>query len=202
MKPRALLPVLLVPALALPAALAVVGTSGCKQDSLSIDSGVEGSKQGDELTPTEQEQLCEAIADYTAQVVTPAELARFLCTVQGIAFSLAGDGSVATCVTLRDGCLDAPPEDTNGGTSGGTSGGTGGPEMCDNGIDWTNCMATVAEIEACYEEYGQQTKAAFAGVTCDKMPEYKTNPPSQDPLPLGEACSRAKAKCPSVLPTE
>lgn len=176
--PRALLPALVLACAAL----------GCKADEPSIDSGVDGGKQADQLDPTEQAQLCEAATAYGEQVITEAELKRSLCTAQAIAFALLQDGSVETCVLLRDGCLDAPEETT------------GGTEMCDLGIDWANCTATVAEIEACYEEYTKQSDAALGSLSCDKMAEYKADPPSSESPPLGEACSRAKAKCPSVIP--
>lgn len=179
----------------LPIFALLLGLPACKADEPSLDSGVAGGKQGSELTPTEQEQFCEAADAFGQELLSEAELKRALCTIQGVAFSLAQSGTVETCVTLRDGCLDAPDDDPTTGDP------TGDPveDMCDLGIDWTTCTATVAEIEACYEEYGRTNAALLKSFDCSKMEEYKATPPSQEPPPLGEACSLAQAKCPTVL---
>lgn len=175
----------------LPFVALLLGLSACKQEQQdpSIDSGLPADKQATELTPAEQTQYCEAVGDFAASLITPAEAKRAACTFEGILASLAMfDGTVDACVTVRDGCLDKPDETTGGdGTT------------CDLGIDWATCMASIAELEACHEENRIAVNDGFTSLDCAKMPEYKAQMPSQDPPPLGEACSLAKAKCATVL---
>lgn len=174
---RALLPLL---ALSL-------GLSACKQEEPTVDSGVAEEKLGSDLTPAEQDQLCEAVFDFTGELITPAESKRAACTFEAVLFALLNDGTAESCATLRDGCLDKPDEP---GTE---------PAMCTLGIDWASCMATVGEIEDCREENARATITALKSIDCAKMAEYKATPPSMDEPQLGEKCSLAQAKCATVL---
>lgn len=163
------------------------GLAACKQDPAGLDSGIAADKQGTELTPAEQAQLCEARDEYAASLISPSEAATQACTLTGILFVVLMGGDQAACETIRDGCLDEPSETTGGGT-------------CDLGVDWTTCMATVAELEACYEENADALAAATRSLSCAKVEEYKTNPPTTESQ-NGPACSSAEAKCPTVLGT-
>lgn len=164
-----------------------LGLSACKQDDPTVDSGVAEDKLGSDLTPAEQTQLCEAVFDFTAEIITPAESKRAACTLEGVLYALLNDSDAAACATVRDGCLDKPDEP---GTE---------PAMCTLGIDWAMCMATVGEIEDCREENARTTIAGLKAIDCAKMEEYKSTPPSMEEPQLGEKCSLAQAKCATVL---
>jgi hypothetical protein len=161
--------------------------SACKQDEPTVDSGVTESKLGSDLTPAEQDQLCEAVFDFTAEIITPAEAKRAACTFEAVLYVQLNGGDAAACATLRDGCIDKPDEP---GTE---------PAMCTLGIDWASCMATVGEIEDCREENARATITALKSIDCAKIEEYKNDPPEMGEPQLGEKCSLAQAKCASVL---
>lgn len=159
--------------------------AACKAPGPAFDSGLPPGKQADALTPAEQVQLCEAQDAHAQGLIDDVQLEAAICTIYAIGFALADDQSVAACVRVRDACVaepDAPGEGT-----------------CDLGIDWTRCTATVAELEACYDEYGRASAAQLRSYSCDRMAEYAVSPPSGDLPPLGAACSRAQSECPSVL---
>lgn len=158
----------------------------CKEDAPTLDSGVDGAKQADQLTTEEQTSLCEASRGYQAQLMPESELRERSCTLLAITSALITDPTAETCDTLRKSCLADPPQSEPG------------DDTCDLGIDWPNCMATVAEIEACYEEYAQSYTAAMRSMSCAKMAEYAVEAPSTE-VELGADCSLAKAKCQSVI---
>ncbi|PCC74443.1 hypothetical protein SAMN02745121_06703 [Nannocystis exedens] len=167
--------------------LPVLGLSlgGCKEDDAALDSGIDGAKQGDELTDAEKDQFCEAADAYGEQVLSDEEFAAAMCTYRAIGEALIADGSVDTCDTLRQNCLANKPETEPEGA-------------CDLGIDWANCKATIAELEACYEEFGASFAARMRSFSCAKMAEYAETPPSQD-VEVGPDCSIARAECPSIM---
>lgn len=164
-----------------------LGLFACKQEDPTVDSGVADEKLGSDLTPAEQTQLCEAVFEFEAELLPPAEAKSATCTLAGVAFALLGDGSADSCNTIRTSCLNEPGEEGGGGG------------MCSLGIDWETCMASVGEIEDCREENSRATIAALKAVSCAKMEEYKANPPDMDEPALGEKCSLAQAKCSTVL---
>lgn len=177
-------------ALRLSSALIALGLAlgACKGDDAALDSGIDGAKKGDQLTDDERQQFCEAADAYGEQVLPDDEFRAGTCTLQAISDALAADGSTDTCDTLRKGCLAAdPPMDPEPGE-----------QMCNLGIDWANCQATIAEIEDCYEEYGESFSARMRSFSCSKMAEYADNPPSLEIEP-GPDCSIARAECPSVM---
>ncbi|MDC0723245.1 hypothetical protein [Nannocystis bainbridge] len=165
--------------------LLAVSLGACKEDDTSLDSGIDGAKQGDELTDAEKEQFCEAADAYGKQVFPEADIAAAECTFKAINDALVADGSVDTCDTLRKSCLANLPETEPGDT-------------CSLGVDWSNCQATVNEIEACYEEYGAGYAARMRSFSCAKMAEYATTAPSKT-VEVGPDCSIARAECPSVM---
>lgn len=176
------MPRLVVPLLALGLTL-----GACKEEAPTLDSGIDGSKQGDQLTPDEQTRLCEASQAYRAQLMSEDELRNASCTLVGITAALLAGGSADACELFRKDCVANPPEEM-----------PGEPTMCSLGVDWSNCKATVAEIEACYEENGESYAAVMRSLSCAKIAEYESTPPNTEPE-LGTDCSLAKAKCATVL---
>lgn len=175
------------PRLVVPLFVLGLALGACKEDEPTLDSGVDEAKPADQLTTEEQTSLCEASRGYYAQLMSESERREKSCTFSAILSSLFADGTAETCDTLRRSCLADPPQpdDEDGGS-------------CTLGVDWANCKATVAELEACYEEYAEGIVAVMRSYSCAKMEAYKTEPPSSD-VELGSACSLAKAKCASVL---
>lgn len=162
-----------------------LAASACKDDGPpTLDSGISGTKQGDELTPAEQTQFCEAADAFGDEVFPASEQKAAGCTFTAIFAALTLDGSENTCNVLRDECL-AQPADPE-------------PATCDLGVDWATCMATIDEIEACYEEYTQDYVELMRSLSCAKMAEYKAAAPEMG-ASLDTACSSAKAKCPTIL---
>lgn len=166
--------------------LALACTLGaCKQEPTSVDSGVPTDKQGSELTPAEQAQLCDSIEEYTSSRVSDDQAKRYACTTLAITATVLSDGDAAACKILLDGCLQddgMPPGEA--------------PE-CQLAItDWSACMATVAELEACYTDIIDAQIDNFRSLSCDKIEEYKTAEPAE-PM-QSESCSRADAKCPGA----
>ena len=167
--------------------LPVLGLSlgGCKDDDATLDSGIDGAKQGDELTDAEKRQFCEAADAYGEKVLSDEEFAAATCTLRAIGEALNADGSVDTCDVLRQNCLANKPETEPEGD-------------CDLGIDWSTCQATIAEIEACYQEFSASFAARMRSFSCSKMAEYAETPPTQE-LEVGPDCSIARAECPTVM---
>jgi len=161
----------------------------CKEGDNALDSGIDGAKTGDQLTDDERVQFCEAADAYGEQVLPDADFRTGMCTLQAISDALSADGSTDTCNTLRKGCLAAEPTPEPEPAPGDT---------CDLGIDWANCMTTIAEIEDCYEEFGESFSARMRSFSCAKMAEYADNPPNLDIEP-GPDCSIARAECPSLM---
>lgn len=158
---------------------------GCKQDDGTLDSGIDGAKQGDELTDAEKKQFCEAADAYGEQVLSDEEFANATCTLKAINDALNADGSVDTCNVLRQSCISNTPEIEPEGA-------------CDLGIDWSTCQATIAEIEACYQEFSASFAARMRSFSCSKMAEYAETPPNQE-IEVGPDCSIARAECPTVM---
>lgn len=151
----------------------------------SPDSGVDGDKLADALTPAEQIEVCQAIERHVDEVLPPAEAHRAGCTFAGIVGALAIDSTPMTCETLRKNCLTKRPAPMAAAS-------------CDVGITWSDCEATVAEIEDCREEHTEAYAEVMRGFACNKMEEYKIATPTTD-VEIGEACILARAKCPTVL---
>ena len=168
------------PPILLACLLAVVA---CKTDVTGVDSGVAASKQGKDLTPDEQESLCEAVFTYLSSRVEGDEKeweCRGNAVINATFFS-------ADCQEYYDRCL-AEPEDA--------------PEPCSFGpLDWTECTATIAEIEACYTEYQDANAAIRNDLSCDRLAEYEQHRPFDD-YRHSERCEAAIAKCPGLLPPD
>ncbi|MBZ5711404.1 hypothetical protein [Nannocystis pusilla] len=179
----------MTPAPRLLSALLALGLAlgACKDDDTGLDSGIDGAKKGDQLTDDERKQFCEAADAYGERLLPDSESRAGMCTFRAIKDALAADGSPETCDVLRKSCLagDAPDPEP-------------GDATCDLGIDWGSCQATIAEIEACYEEFGESYSARVCSFTCAKMAEYADNPPSLD-IEAGPDCSIARAECPTVM---
>lgn len=157
----------------------------CKADAPPIDSGIDGSKLGRELSPAEQIQFCEAAQEQARETLPPEEERVAGCTFAAIVGALALDGSQQTCETLRKNCLQRPPPMQATGA-------------CNLGIDWANCKATIDEIEACREERMGDKAEMMRSLACNKMAEYMVEPPMTE-LELGDACILAQSKCPTVI---
>ena len=78
----------------------------------------------------------------------------------------------------------------------------GEPQDCSFGPpSWTECTATIAEIEACYTDYQDGNVAVRNALTCDKIAEYKVHWPFDDHR-HSERCKATLAKCPDLIPPD
>lgn len=161
-------------------------TAGCGSDATGVDAVLPASKQGKDLRPDEQKAFCEAVEQHFDDQLG-AERKEANCRTDAVitATFFVGDVDVEQCEKNYQNCLTQPePVET---------------EECSIPLVWETCGATVADLEACYTHYMDATAELYLTVTCDKIAEYRDHWPGEDYVP-SEACKRAEAVCPDVLP--
>ncbi|MDC0723550.1 hypothetical protein [Nannocystis bainbridge] len=170
----------------------LLSLSGCKEDGATANSAISElpvNKKVSDLTAAEQQQLCEGAAAFVAREITPDDVRRALCSLQGILIAgTLGDGSVDACVTARDECLGSPEE------PGAVEAGGKGCELA-----WDTCATTIGELDACMEEVVTELEALYKELDCGNIKNYQGKMPSPEPE-LGEACQRVQNRCPGFLP--
>lgn len=162
-----------------------------------INSGVDQTKTGEELTEEEIAQLCEATADYVAAEVDVKDgTCRVAGLTQGIlAYAISGgeeEEMQAACADAYDACLedDTPPEQT---------------VTCEETPEsYPDCEATVAQYETCIEDRIQEMKEYADTVpTCDELTEddleglgdlLEEGPPGSP-----ESCDVVQETCPALF---
>ena len=165
--------------------LLCVLVAGCGGGSSGVDSGLPAGKSGADLTPPEQNKVCEATIGYLDRQLGDERKAAY-CRTDAIATALASSGDAASCETQYQACLAAPEEDD--------------PQPCSFGPDdWNVCDAPVSEIEACYTDYVDASVDLYLDLTCADVADYREHWPGDDYVP-GPACEQAETRCPGVLP--
>lgn len=146
-----------------------------------FSSGLPADKQGKDLTPAENKQVCVATQEYLADLMSDDEQKHFVCIIGAqIASSLSPtEDKVAACKTAFDDCMGKEVEESNEEP---------GADCTERASD-PNCTATVAELDACTEELAK----AFVDYANDATCEEEAHEPEQ-----GEACKAIKAKGCSV----
>jgi|GEM_PF-2025684 len=158
-----------------------------------LSSGVDGSKQGDELSNDETAKVCQAIVNYGSTVFTKDDGCKAAGVLAG-ALSFALSSSDATiqsaCNDGLNNCKKNAPADADPGNS------------CDVAKADPLCTATVADVEKCATE-----RLDAAASTIDKIPScgqlsqayFKDPPKEQQPATIvSAACENTDSKCASA----
>ncbi|MEZ4474485.1 MAG: hypothetical protein R3F60_27590 [bacterium] len=154
----------------------------------TVSSGVETEKVVSDLSDAEGQQICDAAANKTASVITPARA----CTAILAAFS-------PDAQTCRNAISDCVQEFTSEPAT---------DEECllADATKREGCAATVAEVEGCLSAAIGAASTALARVSCNdagnaqKLEQILASSPSgpQD-VP---ACASVVEKCPDIFPAD
>ncbi len=161
------------------------GTGGSSSGSggSNFDTGLDGSKNLNDLTPDEVEQLCEASEETVGELL---DQERF-CQVMGVTSAFSAESDLeGACQAARDACLAEPPEEESECTA---------PQDCD---------VTVAELEACVNDALPVYSSVFGSVpACEGLSEqtFLAWALGLVAFQQPESCAVVEERCPDVLPT-
>lgn len=187
---------------------AIASVTACKSDDddnesgASLDSGVDPSKAGEDLTQEENEALCQAGEDYITEKFFSDNF-RTICRVVAaqVAIDEGGDQETlrATCSYVyerctdcvddpaAEGCEDFPslePEDTD----------------CANEPPLEECTSTVGELEVCGKAYLDEGLSWITDApACDQLTEDTERPEAPAESPSPEECESVEENCPQIL---
>ncbi len=153
-------------------ALLSLGLAACGGGDGDSGSGVDSSKALSDVTPAEQQDLC----DYGQSLVSAEDSKSLGCYFSAIFFS----ETEADCQTAYDACM-AEPDNTE--------------QSCDLGTP-PDCASevTVGEMEACAREQANAVTAAAGSLSCASDPAELE---SLNELP--PACKAVETKCPALF---
>lgn len=163
-----------------------------------VTTTVDGSKQGGSLTPAEANQYCKDLN--ASPLVTPEESKRASCALGAVltaAFTSPKTDAEAqaACSKAFDDCMAKPASTTSSSADGGAA-----KDPCaDAEKKLVGCTATVAEMNACYEEQATALKSFGPGKCSEIKLAGSSSSSSSSGSSTGSACATAKAKCPSAF---
>lgn len=140
----------------------------CKEERLVVESGLPDDKQGSALTEEERAQLCAAGDRYLDAQFTAEEEKMHVCVGLGLSYDLS------VCPMITQECL--------------ASGEQPKPrKACADPLpDWSQCDATVAELEACWTE-------VFEAIGAEIEARGVCKP--ADPVEISAECERIESDC-------
>jgi len=145
--------------------LTTMSLAGCKGGGGGVNSGVDSTKTGEELSEEEIAKLCEATADYvTSELDTKDGACRMVAFPAAfVAYALGGgdeDAMREACTEAYEECLEEDEEQEE-------------TVQCeDTPESISDCEATVAEYETCVEDRVAEMKDLEKTVpTCAELSE-------------------------------
>jgi hypothetical protein len=152
-----------------------LGSVACGGSSKTVDSGVDPSKEADELSAEEIQDVCQATVD-AAQAIADDD--ALICRLAGIFIGqLAGSiGGITvvkeTCSSTEESCLEDPSDyrDQLEAMGGLTAGLVPNCEEAPESIE--GCTVTVGEYESCASDQIDGIADAFGSIPdCDDLTE-------------------------------
>jgi hypothetical protein len=168
--------------------------NGPSEDSSHIVTQVDGARTIDSLSATEGETYCKDAQVWAKSIMSPTEVARLKCNLNGLLSSVVLFASKesegrAACQKASDECVAAAATNTS----------TAESKCVDVQAKLESCKGknvTVSELIACNEEVVRATKAIADPAWCGTV-DPKTFAAS---VPMnGSACAAVKAKCPAYF---
>ncbi|HSC89697.1 MAG TPA: hypothetical protein VLC09_20585 [Polyangiaceae bacterium] len=163
-------------------ALLAVGCGG----SSGVDSGVDGTKKGSEVTEDEAKKVCEATLDYQESQANKADACRaagFAMAAFSVATAADDAAVVKACTDAVDACNSAEPQEPT-------------TDPCAAAGPIAGCDNTVDEVEACLTEKIDAGAAALKDVPdCSELSKtyFETYEPSEPAE--AEACKTVDPVC-------
>ncbi len=161
------------------------GTAGMAGSGGGGTSGVDPSKQLDEVTNAEAMTLCQELSDYSAMQLPRSLTDPSSCTVAALTIQMnmteaACDQTVTDCIAA--GAPAPEPPDCSAFMAGGT------------------CTATVGETVACTQALIDATAAAFAMLQCSLAgADATTQVMNILDITLPTECDTVETKCPGTF---
>jgi hypothetical protein len=154
----------------------------------SFTSGLPADKQLTALTDAEKASVCQKLSAYFSSPAVSKSFEEFLCRAESAAFALFSNPQTdaalqAACKPLYDQCIAAPVMTS---------------ESCDVQQVSSTCTATVAEYDACMNDFAKGLDQVLAAIpSCDKLTlASASQSPSGPSTPA--SCQTLQAKCPDV----
>jgi len=154
----------------------------------SFSSGLPADKQLGSLTDAEKAALCQKLSDYFSQGTISKSLEEFTCRSSSALFALVLSGAQndadlqTACKSAYEPCLSSPVMTS---------------ESCKVSETGSTCTATVAEYDACMNDYAKSLDQLITTFpTCDKL----TLTSSSQIFALSEpaSCQTLQEKCPDA----
>lgn len=174
------------------------GGSGSGGDGFS--SGVTPTKTGDELTPAETEQLCEAAGKHIEKELAKADPCR-MAGALAAGFAMAFDESITdgmlreVCSAAVESCRESDDQDVDPIEE-------DPAEDCSSMELPAECKATVSEIEACIGDAGKLITSMFNRFpACDSLTREQLEglDGEGEELENPKSCDTVEAKCPGLF---
>lgn len=154
-----------------------------------INSGVDGSKKGSELTDDEAEKVCVATIEYSADAVSAADSCKIFGLLAYKFAEAANQNALEACEAARDECLDEAekaPEEPDTRACG----------LVDADV-LSSCDATVAEVEGCLSALIDRSASALKKIPdCAGLEGYELEDEDED---LPKSCEVVQKECPIAL---
>lgn len=162
---------------------ALVAFVGCASD-VTFTSGVDGAKKVSDVTPDEAQTICDN-AEATAREFVEDSKAGFCALAGGVA-GVFGGGEAA-CEVARASCESQEPEITE--------------NTCNADVMAPDCEATIAELEACYNDSLESLQTVFdelGGKSCAELIADSGSGDALGNVGTPASCTALASKCPGL----
>lgn len=161
----------------------------------AITTSVPGNKTMSSLSSTERSTYCHDVATYYTQQITASDTMKSRCYGQALSAAYStqnADERRQKCSDAYHQCLAQPPSST-------TDTGASIQSNCENSGTFTNCSATVSQLNACLSEEISQVKAVYSvyDTACDAIGSdagVTSNVNRDEPA----SCKAIESQCPGL----
>lgn len=149
--------------------LAMLGMLGCDDDEGgAVSSGINSSKQLDELSQAEEQRMCEEFASALEDIFTKETGCKIIAVEMGTSAN-----NSQLCQSTYDGCMNGQMADVLNNLLGEIVGEMADCTPDDSYEDESECNATVGEAEKCANDTIAAFKAALKQLSCDNLGSFQ-----------------------------
>lgn len=212
--------------------VACIGLTGCSSDGDGSSHGVSQAKQLNSLTQPEIDKICADIESRikdASEELSPESFEsmmddEFMCKTQAVGMTKAMGGTTADCETRKEDCLEEAQKWNQESEEEDWEDSSDSDEMdCGTPEEYSNCEATVGQIDACFnamiremkkianqvQEAMDEVEAAMKKISCNNLEADMTD--MQDlSLDLSDVediadledipeCQEVEDQCPGVM---